>query len=317
MTAPSDAVLCLTPNPALDRTLEVPGLRAGESSRAAGVRVAAGGKGLNVARSLATLGSRPLCMGPLGGDSGRKLADLAAAEGLDAAWTWCEIETRTCVILVDSAAEQATVVNEPGPTLSDEDWARVSGDVLARAARAGDVCVSGSLPPGVRPDALAELLRSLVESGHAPWIDTSGPALAAALSTPDVRLKINRDEARDVLGLTLEDAPACAAAARSLLDGGPAAVVMTLGAAGAVLAAPEGGWIVEAPPVRAASAVASGDAFLAGLVSAWADGVTPPEALRRAIAAGTANALAGGGARFSRREFESVLARVGGARQTY
>ena len=304
-------ILCVTPNPALDRTLEVAGLPIGESSRAAAVRVAAGGKGLNVARSLATLGATPVCMGPLGGASGRKLADLAAAEGLDGAWTWCEVETRTCVILVDTAARRATVVNEPGPSLSAEDWSRVTGDVLARAPQAQAVCVSGSVPPGVAAEELAALARALVASGRPAWVDSSGPALAAALSTPGVGLKINREEASEALGTSLPDASACAAAARRLLERGPAAVVMTLGADGAVLAAPEGCWRAEAPPVESASAVASGDAFLAGLVHAWTNALGPKEALRRAVAAGTANALAGGGARFTREQFDSVLARVG------
>src|SRR5262245_8760316 len=75
---PNEEIGCVTPNPALDRTLEVPGFRAGETMRAGAARVAAGGKGLNVARGLSVLGAHPLCMGPLGGISGRLLADLAS-----------------------------------------------------------------------------------------------------------------------------------------------------------------------------------------------------------------------------------------------
>src|SRR5262245_3770495 len=99
-------ILCVTPNPAIDRTLEVPGLRPGAVMRAGASRVAAGGKGVNAARALVALGARARCMGPLGGASGRILADLAAAEGLPAVWTWCEGETRSCLILVDSEARQ-------------------------------------------------------------------------------------------------------------------------------------------------------------------------------------------------------------------
>jgi 1-phosphofructokinase family hexose kinase len=308
----STGILCVTPNPALDRTLEVAGLPIGESSRAAAVRVAAGGKGLNVARSLATLGAQPVCMGPLGGASGRRLAELAEAEGLRSAWTWLDVETRTCVILVDTAAQRATVVNEPGPRLSDADWSRLTSDVLARAsvANVAAACVSGSLPPGVPPEQLAALARALVASGRPTWVDSSGRPLGAALAARGVGIKINRDEASEALGVPLEDASACAAAARRLLERGPSAVVMTLGAEGAVLAAPDGCWHAAAPVVETASAVASGDAFLAGLVDAWTSGAGPREALRRAVAAGTANALAGGGARFSRPQFDSVLARV-------
>ncbi len=129
------AIVCVTPNPALDRTLTVPDLQLGAVMRTTEARVAAGGKGVNVARALSALGTGACCMGPVGGASGKILADLAAAEGLDADWTWCEVETRSCTILVDPAARRATVINEAGPRLSAGDWKRLCTDVLARAAR--------------------------------------------------------------------------------------------------------------------------------------------------------------------------------------
>jgi 1-phosphofructokinase len=306
----SGAILCVTPNPAVDRTLEVSGLLPGAIQRAASGRAAAGGKGVNVARALAALGPKARCLGPLGGANGRLLADLAAAEGLEAKWTWCDVETRSCLILVDAAEHRVTVINEPGPPLSAEDWRRVGADVLALAPEAAAVCVSGSLPPGVASDGLAALCRALVEAGQSPWVDSSGAALAGALSVAGVRLKINREEAEEALGVTLKDAASCAAAARRLVERGMSAAVLTLGADGAVAAAEAGCWHAEAPPVESASAVASGDSFLAGLVAALAAGHALPEALRWGTAAGAANALAGGGARFSREQFDSLLSRV-------
>lgn len=45
-------ILCLTPNPAIDRTLLLPSLKLGNINRAEKIIVAAGGKGLNVARTI-------------------------------------------------------------------------------------------------------------------------------------------------------------------------------------------------------------------------------------------------------------------------
>ena len=303
-------IVCVTPNPAIDRTLEVPGLRPGAVMRVGSSRVVAGGKGVNAARALVALGARARCMGPLGGASGRNLADLAAAEGLPAAWTWCDVETRTCLILVDVTVREATVINETGPRLPAEDWKRVCSDVLAQSAEAPAVCVSGSLPPGLPPDGLADLCRSLVRAGRATWVDSSGPALQAAISVPGVRLKINREETQELLGQRVDSVAACAEAARQLVARGMTSVVLTIGKDGAVLASAEGCWHAAAPSVETASAVASGDSFLAGLVAAWTSGRSLPDALAWGVAAGTANALATGGARFSRAQFDDVLARV-------
>jgi len=74
-------IICITPNPAIDRTLILPRLVAGKVHRAEKVIVAAGGKGLNVARAISTLGGEPLCMGFLGGHTGQLLADLAQNAG--------------------------------------------------------------------------------------------------------------------------------------------------------------------------------------------------------------------------------------------
>src|SRR5512138_1568438 len=95
-----EMILCLTPNPAIDRTLLLPGLTAGNVHRAETVIVVAGGKGLNVARVIRTLGGEPLCMGFTGGHAGRLLADLAQNEGLNSCWTWTDSETRTCAIFI-------------------------------------------------------------------------------------------------------------------------------------------------------------------------------------------------------------------------
>ena len=80
-------ILCVTSNPAIDRTLLVDALRVGEVHRAQKTLIAAGGKGLNVARTIHALGGSPFCMGLLGGHTGNLLAELAEREGLSAYWT--------------------------------------------------------------------------------------------------------------------------------------------------------------------------------------------------------------------------------------
>src|SRR5512140_2395370 len=139
-------ILCLTPNPAIDRTLLLPGLTAGNVHRAETVIVAAGGKGLNVARAIRTLGGKSLSMGFTGGHAGRLLADLAQREGLDASWTWVDSETRTCTILVPASGD-ATVINEPGLPVSDLDWERLREDIRSSFAGNDLMCISGSWPP--------------------------------------------------------------------------------------------------------------------------------------------------------------------------
>jgi fructose-1-phosphate kinase PfkB-like protein len=183
-TTPELAMLLIvTPNPALDRTMVFPGLRLGAVLRTAEVIVAAGGKGLNVARVARTLGQPALVCAPLGGLTGELVAQLAEAEGLPARWTRHRAgETRTCVLLVDPAGGDATALNEVGPPLAEADWAAFAADVRGLAPGAAMVLISGSMPHGVAPERLGELVAALGALGVAVLVDCSGPPLAAALA---------------------------------------------------------------------------------------------------------------------------------------
>jgi 1-phosphofructokinase family hexose kinase len=289
MLAPM-TILCVTPNVAVDRTLNVPGFVAGGVWRARDVQAAAGGKGLNVARALRRLGRTLRCAGPLGGPTGRLVAMLADAEGLPARWTWIQGETRTSVIVVGSGGT-ATVINEPGPPISDAEWERFVVDVTDQALECAAVCISGSMPSGYPGGALARLIGAATARGRPVWVDSSGAALEEALAMPPASIKINGEEAGTLLRKPVRNPGEAVRAARDLLRSGVKAAAITLGDGGAVLATEAGAWQAIVPRIRAVNPVGSGDCFLAGLVTGLCEGQSEAEALRLATACGAANAL--------------------------
>ena len=302
-------ILCITPNPAIDRTLVLSSLVFGDVHRAQKVIVAAGGKGLNVARTIRILGREPLCMGFAGGHSGRLLADLAQNDGLHSYWTWVDSETRTCTILVPQDGD-ATLINEPGMPVSSEDWKQLRQDIHNHMASANMVCISGSLPLDSVPADMQGLLDMLVDAGKQVWIDTSGTALLAALVQPNLSIKVNANEIGDVLDIEIRDANSARRALEKLNRYDLHAVVITLGSEGAVLATRSGQWLARGPRVQVVSTIGSGDAFLGGLVSALDAGIPANEALGDAIAAGTANALSAGGGQFNLIDFQQIREQV-------
>jgi 1-phosphofructokinase family hexose kinase len=291
-------VLCVTPNVSIDRTLVVPGFSEGGVWRAADVSAVCGGKGVNVARAVVALGHRATCAGMLAGHTGRLAAELAAAEGLRAAWTWTPGETRTCVIIVGSEGA-ATVINEPGCAISAAHWDRFVCDVAMAARTANAICISGSLPPGTPRDALRVLIERTGRGGCPVWMDTSGAALVEAMGTAlsgaeigtRVGIKVNAEEAATLVGQPVVSPESAAVAAETIQQRGTSRVVITLGAAGAVLVSDGIRLWARPPAIAAVNAVGSGDCFLAGLVAGWHEHGSPEEALRLATAAGAANAL--------------------------
>ncbi len=302
-------IICITPNPAVDRTLILPRLIPGEVHRAEKVIIAAGGKGLNVARSIRVLGGDLLCMGFVGGHAGHLLADLAQEEGLDCSWTWVNAQTRNCAILV-SPKSDATVINEPGEPIMPSDWQRLQHDIAQSISQASMVSVSGSLPPDSSPNDFHQLLEMLVRSDKPVWVDTSGVALDAALSQPGICIKVNGEEISKSLGFEVRDEASVARALAILDERGITACVITLGPAGAFLRTKAERWHAQGPLVRVVSTVGSGDSFFGGLLSALDRGSGWKEALGDAIAAGTANTLSAGGGRFTMQEFWDIRKQI-------
>ncbi|MEZ4706938.1 MAG: 1-phosphofructokinase family hexose kinase [Caldilineaceae bacterium] len=304
-------VLCITPNPAIDRTHIIPHLTPGAVHRSYNIVVDAGGKGINVARAVKVLGGVPLCAGFLGGLSGKMVAKLAEAEGLFPAWSWIDNETRTCVIISAEDNAESTVFNENGPSVTAAEWATLRSDVLHAARDVDAVCISGSTPSGSNSDSLPMLIDALSAVDKCVWVDTSKSALQAALSATPTAIKVNDAEAGEVAGVAIQTPAEALAVANQFCAQGIVYAIITLGRNGAVLAtASSGGWWAQPPELQTVSAVASGDCFLAGLVLATCHGESPATALMHGVAAGTANALNAGGARFTKEQFEWVLAQV-------
>jgi 1-phosphofructokinase family hexose kinase len=304
-------ILCVTPNPALDRTLVVKDFANGGVFRPQENMVAAGGKGLNVARAIHTLGGEPICAGFLGGFSGKYLAEMVQQGGVDSRWTWLsEGETRTCVILIDPETQLTTVVNEPGPQLTHADWSRLGEDLRQAAAQTSLISFSGSLPRASSPDVFAALVADLIAAGKQVWVDTSGAPLAAASNVRGIRIKVNDEEAAALVNAPIHNPTDAVAVARQIHARTRETVVITMGAQGAVLLDQDTAWHAAAPRIDVKSGVGGGDSFLGGFLLALHNGAALSAALGQAAAAGTANALSIGGGRFTRLEFEAIVQQI-------
>jgi 1-phosphofructokinase family hexose kinase len=301
-------ILTITPNAALDRTLVVHGYGDGGVFRPERAIVAPGGKGVNVARAVRILGGDACCCGFIAGHIGALMASLIVQEGLRSCWTQLpEGETRTCTIVVDPACERTTVVIDSGVRTTLSDWKRLRADILNAAEDADAICLCGSLTPGTPPEAVAALLAELQELHKPIWVDSSGVGLQTAAALTGVHLKVNTDEAGELLGVAIFDPAAAGDAALSLARRRDAFAAITLGKDGAVISDSEGVWYAQPPSITVKSAVGSGDSFLAGLLVRLTQGAPAAEALRWGAAAGTANALSIGGGSFSMADFERIL----------
>lgn len=277
-------ILTVTPNPSLDRTYEVPSLERGEVLRATGDRVDPGGKGVNVSRAVAAAGVRTTAVLPLGGAPGTLLAELLVAQGVDVTVVTIAGETRANISLAEPDGT-LTKINAPGPELTPADSLLLLDTVRTCSGAASWIACCGSLPRGPGPQWYADLVTRAHEAGARIALDTSGPALLAALpARPDV-VKPNAQELAEAVGRPLATLGDVVKAAEELRSLGAGAVLASLGADGQLLVCAEGSHYGTAHVPAVRSNVGAGDASLAGFLIAGGAG---PEALASALAHGAA-----------------------------
>jgi 1-phosphofructokinase len=277
-------IVTVTPNPSVDRTYRLGLLRLGTLNRARSVTVEASGKGVNVSRVLARLGTRTRMVVTAGGPEGRLLASLL--DGLPVELIHVAGHTRVNVTLVTDAAEP-TKVNEPGTALSAGESAALVSAVESALACGGVTWLAccGSLPAGTDPGLIGQLVAAGRAARVPIAVDSSGAALAAAVAAGADLVKPNADELVELAGTDL--APHEAARAIQARTGGT--VLASLGAAGALLVAPDGAWSATPPPIVPVNTTGAGDALLAGYLSA--DGFEPADRLTYAVSVGTSACL--------------------------
>jgi tagatose 6-phosphate kinase len=267
------AVICL--HPAIDRTLELASpLEMGGLNRAAKVFERAGGKGVNVAAVLTSLGAETCVILPMAGRNGLKLEDLLQKQNISSFKITVPGETRECQAIV--AGGQVTEINESGPSLE-------TGDLLKLEALIPDrtrlVVVSGSLPPGLSVLEFGALVKRL-STAYKVVVDTSGAALKIAFENGAYLIKPNTQELEQ-LGLSPKE----------IFAQYGIRVLHSKGAEGLEYVGDEGTFLQTSSKIKVVNPVGAGDATLAGFLFSLERGRSIQNALHFASACGAAACL--------------------------
>ena len=286
-------IVCLAANPSVDKLFEIERLVRGDIHRPDGFVQVPGGKGLNAARAAHALGARATAVALFRGHTGRWLEEMLTAEGVPVRTVWTHGENRASLSVADRETGGLTEFYEHGADVPSSAWAEVLHAVESSWKPDGWLTISGSTPVGVPDSGYRDLVRDARVEGVRVALDAEGERLRLALEAhPDV-VKVNAAEAGGLLGVPTSrrsDALSAAGKLRDMAGGDGHAGLVTRGAEGVVLAAPDGSLFDGRLYVRGRYPVGSGDAFLAGLVTALDRGEDWEAALRLGLGAATANA---------------------------
>ena len=306
-------IVTVTLNAALDRTLTVPNFQAGHRHRASQGLTLAGGKGINVARALKRLDVPVVATGLAGGRTGTRIVEELTAEAILNDFVRIADESRTSTAVVDPMGSSFTEINEWGPQV-DADELEMLREKLRYLSRGADVVVfAGSLPRGVDIGFYADAIRELTRAGVSTVLDSEGEPLRVGLEAEPTLVAPNQHEAEALVGQELNDDDDFLMALDTIADLGARNVLLTLvsGAFGLMREDRRTRrFQAVAPKVDTVSAVGAGDVLLAGFLAAQLRERPFEDALRQAVAAGTAATTEVGAGRFDPREAGRLSALV-------
>jgi 1-phosphofructokinase/tagatose 6-phosphate kinase len=306
-------IITVTLNAAIDKSLSVPNFRLGRRHRTVEQTTMPGGKGVNVARTLKTLGQPVIATGFAGGATGTRIVEALTEESILNDFVRIREESRTNTAVLDPTNGEQTEINERGPAVSPKE-VELFRDKLLYLARGADVVVfAGSLPRAVDAGIYAELIRDLHKLDVTTIIDADGePMRHAVRAEPDV-ISPNVLEAEELVGHEFNDDEDRAIAVRELVQLGPREAIMTLsdGCIASVLVDGQSAlhrvWI---EPREAVAPVGSGDAFLAGFVAARYTGAPPGDCLKFGVACGAESTQRLGAGLIDPREVERLVGQI-------
>jgi 1-phosphofructokinase/tagatose 6-phosphate kinase len=305
-------IITVTLNAAIDKTLAVPNFRLGRRHRAVEQTAMAGGKGVNVARALKSLGQPVIATGIAGGPTGTRVIEHLTEEGILNDFVRIREESRTSTAVVDPTSGEQTEINEHGPHVSEQEL-ELFVDKLLYLAKGADICVfAGSLPRGVPADLYARLVEEMKRLGVTVVLDAEGePLRLATRALPDV-VSPNEREAEELVGHEFSDEDDRRRGIAEMVELGARESIMTLSDGCLALVGHGERQLYRATlePLEPVSSVGSGDAFLAGYVAARYGGREQEGCLRFGVACGAESTQHFGAGVLDQREVERLLPEV-------
>jgi 1-phosphofructokinase len=280
--ANTPTTITVTLNPAIDHSVFVDAFVPGTVHRVTRSHRQAGGKGVNVGTMLAMGGTTVVVSGFLGEANSSIFERHFQMHGMQDAFIRVTGETRTGIKIVDAKAKDTTDLNLPGSAPTQAQCDALISKLLELVQVGNWVVIAGSLPVGMKPDFLTDLIHRLRDAGAKIAVDSSGAALAAAVAAGVDLAKPNNHELAELLGRELNDFQSILVAARELRREQVSNLVVSLGAEGALFLSEDMELVARAPSVQVVSTVGAGDSLLAGYLQGQLLGENTVDCARRA-----------------------------------
>lgn len=287
-------IYTLTLNPAIDKTVVIPGFTSGNVNRVQSIRTDVGGKGINVSKCLKALECESTVVAFWGGATGAAGAQFLEENGIRQLSVQVQADTRTNLKIIAPDLHQNTDINEPGPEIHPSELDQLL-ELLDRAINPGDILImSGSVPRGISSTIYRDIAFRYHQKNVSIYVDADGTCFRYAIEACPHMVKPNVDELSRFAKVPLLNRKEIICAAKQLIHCGVGEVVVSLGEKGALYLNKKHGYVASGLKVPVQSTVGAGDAMVAAFAYGHQYGMSEKQRLQLAIAISAASVMRSG-----------------------
>ncbi|MCM8784701.1 MAG: 1-phosphofructokinase family hexose kinase [Candidatus Omnitrophica bacterium] len=253
------------------------------------IRVDPGGKGINVSRMLKKLGENSIAITFLGKDNGKFYEKLLKKEKIKIIPILIKGNLRNIYNFISK--NRVLRFNEKGPLISKKELDKFWDILLDLDFKKGDfIVMSGSIPPGIKDNIYAEIIKKTRKFKVFPVVDADGNILRESIKEKPFIIKPNLNELERCFETKIEKFDTLKNICISLINSGIQIILITLGKDGAILFTKQNLLYSKPPEIDFKSSIGCGDAFLSGFLYKLKYKKNYEECLKFAVACGTSKA---------------------------
>lgn len=275
-------IVTVTLNPAVDKSAHLEVINKHSINRLQGVESDAGGKGINISRTIKRLNRSSIATGFLGGSAGTFIHCLLEREGIDSHMIDIIGNTRTNLKIFDGE-QGISEFNEEGPFVLQHEMDELTDYLRTHLSDNSVVVLAGSLPQGVSQTTYSSLIEVIKEANCLACIDTNLTQTSYCLDCEADIVKLNAHEIQAYYQIDHElDEKEILYYAHQIMNKGVGMMIVPNGYKGIYLITHSKAFHCSLKDILPKSRAGASDAFIAGVVVGLKEGMSDSQIVQLA-----------------------------------
>lgn len=283
-------ILIITLNPLLERRFYYSKVFDGKVNRDGKVVYQAGGKGINVSRQLKKFGIDSYNLFFSGGNDGKIFRECLKRENLQFTSVHINDATRHAAVIISQSDKKVTAFFSENPELNENEIAEMKSRIENMIVNCEIVVISGSSPSKAAYEIIPFTINLANKFDKVSVCDYYGNNLKEVFESSPTIVHNNIEEIESSLKINLRSEEEISEFLNSLYQKGVKRVYLTNEANDFYAQNFDYRYKVFPPEISAVDSTGSGDAFVAGLIYAWKEGMIFEDSVKFSAACGAANA---------------------------